>query len=182
MPGRRVVGAADPQVAGVGIALELSPWLMLHWSPRVEGWLFRPLWFVPSKRGDLRLGVACRTDLLLSPGAGLILHGARQWDGAGGEGRPYTHTALVRVGAGLPGAGDSGPSHTQPQTSVPGTMVLQGWAAPSAAGTGPGFPVFGAGSTEKGPGEPCWAPLWSRFCLVEAEVCPKGDLETALQG
>lgn len=167
LPGRRVVGAADPAGCWGSIAPELSPWLMLHWSPRVEGWLFRPPWFVPSRRGDPRLGAARRTDLLLSPGAGLVLPCAGWWDGAGGEGRPHTHAALVRVGAGLPGAGDSGPSHAQPQTSVPGTTVLQSWAAPSmtGAGAGPGFQVFGAGSAEKGPGEPCWAPLWSRFWL-----------------
>lgn len=42
---------------------------------------------VPSQQ----LGVAHRSDLLLSSGAGLILHHPRQWDGAWGEGWLHTH-------------------------------------------------------------------------------------------
>lgn len=148
----------------------------------VEGWLFRSPWFVPSRRGDPRLGVACRTDLLLSSGAGLVLQHTGRWDGARGEGWLRTHATLVLVGcggAGLLGAGDSGPSHAQIQTAVPGTTVLQGRAALSAAspGAAPGFQVFGAGTAERGSGEPCRAPLWSRLCLAVGQkqrTTPKG--------
>ena len=54
-----------------------------------------------------------------------------------------------------------------------------GRAAPSAASLGalPGFQVFGAGSTERDPGEPRWAPPWSRLCLAggqKQKTAPKG--------
>lgn len=135
-----------------------------------------------SKRGDPRRGVARRTDLLLSSGAGLVLQHAGRWDGAAGEGCLRTHAALVLVGcggAGLLGAGDSGPSHAWIQTSVPEITVLQGQAAPPVAspGAAPGFQVFGASSAERGPGEPCRAPPWSRLCLAvgqKQKMAPKG--------
>lgn len=174
------MGAADPAGCASGaIVPELISCLMPRWSLWVEGWLFRSPWFVLSKRGDPMLDVACWTDLLLSSGAGLVLQHARQWDGARGEGWLHTHTALVRVGAGPQGVGDSGPSHAWPQTSVPGTTVLQGWAAASAASPGAElrFQVFGAGSAERDPGDPCWAPPWSRLCLAggqKQKTAPKG--------
>lgn len=62
----------DPRVCWEKGWGELSARLMPHWGLQVEGWLFRSLWFVPSERGDPRLGVACRTELLLSSGAGLV--------------------------------------------------------------------------------------------------------------
>lgn len=113
--------------------------------------------------------MACRTDQLLSSGTGLVPQHSRQWDGAGGEGWLHTHAALLRVrawcgGAGLPAAGDSGPSHTLPQTSVPGITILQSWALLN--GGAPEFRMLGAGSAVRGLAEPCWALLQSRFCLA----------------
>lgn len=111
---------------------------------------------VPSQK----LGVAHRSDLLLSSGAGLILQRARQWDGARGEGWLHTHGRAGCGGAGPLGQGDSGPSHARLWTLFPEPLP---WEAPQQCQHSR---YFGASSAQRGCGELDWALPQCRLWLV----------------